>query len=239
MYRYIICFLMFCHPVFSENWQKVYLATYPRSGNHWARYLIEEASGIATSSIYCDFDPPHLPEIFPWGAYSPFQGYEGNRRYPHAGETVVIKTHQRSGLEHPDYSSAIRIVRNPVDSFYSLYVYACKNANIEPDYMIPREFLLRFITEWKIFHTFWNLKRNVLTIKYEDMLEDPKHYLELMLKKCGYDYSEETLLSAVIKYPAEGKPFKHIAHFSSQDLLLIKSQLRNLIRLFGYEIPLK
>src|SRR5690348_10906431 len=79
-----------------EDWSKrVYLATYPRSGNHWVRYLIEEITHIATSSVYCDgdADKSHLGKPFPWGGYCPKYGYEGKCRYPTPDDIVVVKTH--------------------------------------------------------------------------------------------------------------------------------------------------
>lgn len=77
-------------PRFTQDWRRAYLATYPRSGNHWTRYLIEEASGIATSSIYVDRIPQHLKRKFPWGGYCPHRGYEGNRRYPKKSDIDLV-----------------------------------------------------------------------------------------------------------------------------------------------------
>lgn len=76
MYKIALLFILFkitfihAEEVQTKNWQhRVYLASYPRSGNHWLRYLIEEAKGIATSSVYQDPDPPHLDQVFPWGTF--------------------------------------------------------------------------------------------------------------------------------------------------------------------------
>src|SRR5947209_1600022 len=101
----------------ARNWtSRVYLATYPRSGNHWMRYLIEEATGIATGSTNCDGDPPHLPDPFPWGGYAADHGYEGHCRYPQYGETVVIKTHSPAfdplPFDHLPYYRTVRVVRH-------------------------------------------------------------------------------------------------------------------------------
>ncbi len=61
----------------------IYLATFPRSGNHWVRYMLEELTGKVTGSVYCDQDHPvHSPIILPMGGYAPDFGYEGCREYP-------------------------------------------------------------------------------------------------------------------------------------------------------------
>src|SRR4051812_11514770 len=92
---FLLClfFLTIFQLGFSEQWTRVYLATYPRSGNHWIRYLVEEASHIATSSVYRDPDPLHLKRIFPWGGYCCHHGYEGQCRYPTKKDCVLVKTH--------------------------------------------------------------------------------------------------------------------------------------------------
>src|SRR5690349_14416639 len=101
MKRLVLCGLLFCvlslcmavESVASE-WKRVYLATYPKSGNHWMRFLIEEVTGVATGSVYCDQNQPaHMPAPFAWGGYSTPHGYTGKRRYPTKRDIVVIKTH--------------------------------------------------------------------------------------------------------------------------------------------------
>lgn len=95
-----IYFLLFFNVLFlnssclEADWENlVYLATYPRSGNHWMRYLIEEATGIATGADHIDPDPPHNPKRYPWGGFCPDGGYSKTRRYPEKDEIYVVKTH--------------------------------------------------------------------------------------------------------------------------------------------------
>src|SRR5437868_3632292 len=90
----LIFFFCVCQSMlFGEEWNVVYLASFPRSGNHWVRFLVEEATHIATSSVYRDQDFPHLKNIFPWGGYSTDQGYDGHCRYPTNDDPVLLKTH--------------------------------------------------------------------------------------------------------------------------------------------------
>ena len=73
-FSFLLLVLLICFgvqgKVTADNWKRAYLVTFPRSGNHWMRYLIEEATQIATGSVYQDMDRPvHLERIFPWGGY--------------------------------------------------------------------------------------------------------------------------------------------------------------------------
>ena len=220
---------------------RVYLATYPRSGNHWMRYLIEEATHIATSSVYPDPEPKHLPDPFPWGAYCAPFGYEGECRYPEPGEPVVVKTHYPALDEKPgDFrvsAQTIRVVRHPVDSIYSWYVYKCKRQGQVVQDRIPNHLLVKMIAQWKKFQKYWDQSPNVLTFRYEDLLKQPKKHLKMTLDACGYAYTQEDVNRAISKHPPEGHELKHVAHYTHADLKLIKKELSGLMRKYGYTTP--
>ncbi len=111
--------------LFGDEWNKVYLVSFPRSGNHWVRFLVEEATHIATSSVYRDSDFPHLQNIFPWGGYCTDHGYDGLCRYPTKEDPVLLKTHYPffSKIVDPNRKYAICLIRHPIDVFWSFYVY--------------------------------------------------------------------------------------------------------------------
>lgn len=220
----------------AADWNRVYLATYPRSGNHWMRYLIEETTHIATGSTYCDRDPLHLAKRFPWGGFSANHGYEGQCRYPNKKDIVVIKTHfpaTGSNTELLPYKKIIRIVRHPVDSIYSTFVF--RKHNIPES--IPRENLVRIVKRWKNFQNYWNKQDDVYTFRYEDFLKKPKKTLWQVLKTIGYQFSNQDLNRAVEKHPPLGSELKHLHYFSQSDLEFIQSELQELMDQFGYEIP--
>lgn len=119
----------------ADEWQRVYMATYPRSGNHWLRNLIEEATHIATSSVYIDSDGgandvKHLDTPFPWGGYAAPKGCIGHCRYADKNDIVVIKTHYPSFSAVPfdlqPSLKTIRIVRHPIDSICSFFLLGKK-----------------------------------------------------------------------------------------------------------------
>jgi len=72
------------------------LASYPRSGNTWVRFLLEKAVGELCGSIYKD------------------------RIMPRGGEGIAIKTH---ALDSDKYDRAILVVRNPFDVIESYFFW--------------------------------------------------------------------------------------------------------------------
>lgn len=227
----------------AKSWShRVYLATFPRSGNHWMRYLLEEATGIVTSSVYTDCCVPHLSTPFPWGAYCCDHGYEGRSRYPDQGEIFVVKTHFpsncRSWFDRLPYSKAVRIIRHPVDSFYSFYLLKQSLDGKSAEYWMPKEELKNLIRRWRRFQEFWDFEDCVFTIRYEDLYLDPLANLTKVLAHMGYCISQDDIKRAVEKYPPVGGLFKHFHHFTREDLALIQSELGDLIELYGYEAEL-
>jgi Sulfotransferase domain len=217
------------------KWEnRVYLATYPRSGNHWMRFLIEEATHITTSSVYKDMDPPHLDTIFPWGGYCCEGGYEGRCRYPLEGEIAVIKNHyptfRGSRFENLPYKKAVRVVRHPLDSFYSYYRYA--NLSIEEE--IPSQAINYYISSWIRFQSHWDQAENVLTVRYEDLCRKPFESLKEILTYMGYTVSDEDIRRAINKYPPEAVFLKSLSHFTRRDLLFIHKELSEHMVRYGY-----
>lgn len=224
-----------------KEWTRVYLASFPRSGNHWVRYLVEEATHVATSSVYCDPDPQHLLKPFPWGGYCCDHGYEGNCRYPSPDDCVVVKTHfpsrnKPSEFDKLPHIKCIRIVRNPVDCIYSKYVRYVENNHLELALKVPTEFVLKSIEQWSRFQHHWNKQKKVVTIRYEDMLKDPKKKLKKILKYITSEVTQEDIERSVEKYPPQGYELKHLDKFNASDLELMEGELSDLLKQFGYTV---
>lgn len=225
----------------AKKWKKrVYLATYPRSGNHWLRYLIEAATYQATSSVYRDPDPRHLSKIFPWGGYCCKHGYGGNCYYPQKGDMVVVKTHfpiiQASQFDKLTYTKTIRIVRHPLDAIYSFYIWMQNYQRLLPENKIPREILLKYMQSWLRFQQFWDDSENVLTIRYEDLYNNPAYYLRKIFEYIDVQVSQEAIERAVAKHPSVGGLFKHHSHYTSEDLSIIQEMLGSQMKIYGYEL---
>ena len=180
----------------------------------------------------------HLSKPFPWGGYCCKNGYEGTRRYPTKKDLVVIKTHYPAhGKSHCDLAKSIktiRLIRHPVDSFYSYYQYEKKAAKGN----VPIIFLQRYIRSWRQFQEYWNKQENVMTFFYEDLLENPIEIFKEMMEAIGFLHTQEDIERAVNRYPSKGKMCKHLDKFRKKDLLLIQKELSDLLEMYGYEIPL-
>lgn len=228
-----------------ENWDQIYLATFPRSGNHWMRFLIEEATHIATSSSYCDFggihmcdsNANHMSILFPWGGYCVQNGYSGKCRYPIEGEPAVIKTHfpfyEKQPHESETHTKTIVIIRNPIDTFYSHYIYMYPDQKSE---IISLSQIRAHVSQWKNFYNYWKDQPGILLLRYEDMLENPHEILRKTLNYIGYTVSEEDLLRAVQNYPPLGTIGKHMPFYSHEALEWMEKELSDLLDEFKYRL---
>lgn len=232
--------LAFCSvsTVNADRWKRVYLASYPRSGNHWVRHLVEEATHIATSSVYCDQDPPHLFSAFPWGGHCCKNGYKGNCRYPSPHDFILLKTHFPAKSARPfDLQTSIktiRIVRHPIDAFYSYYIYSHKGKN--PADSIPSHIVERYMKSWRHFQNYWNTQPKVATYRYEDLMKNPKKYLKKILKRIGYSFDEADIDRAISKFPPTGSLLKHRYKYRLKDVMIIREELKDLMAQFDYKL---
>jgi len=92
-----------------KNSPKTMLASFPRSGNSYTRWMVESLSGFQTSSVYCD----------------------GHLKKSLKGEcdkslTYLVKTHYPTiqKLKPPNVKRALILVRNPFDTILSFYHYS-------------------------------------------------------------------------------------------------------------------
>jgi hypothetical protein len=223
----------------AEDWDKrVYLATYPKSGNHWMRYLIEEATRISTSSVYRDMDTgrPHLKIPFTWG-YSPGHGFKGNCRYPRKNDIYVMKTHfpamkPSKHFDNLPYIKVIRIIRHPVDSLHSFY-----SLSGDPAIRKPKAKIKDFVQTFRKFQEYWDKQPNVVTIRYEDLYNSPHAQLSKVLKAAGYVVREQDVERAVANHPPQGGTMKYLQHYHSKDLMQISDELSDIMEKYHYTIP--
>jgi hypothetical protein len=132
------------------------------------------------------------------------------------------------------FIKAIRIVRHPIDSLYSFYLFGIKSKSYTS--RMPRELLKKRINTWKKFHEYWDRQDNVVTVRYEDLLSEPCSVLKMILEQMGYAVTDEMVNRAVEKYPPHGNPLKHMNRFEREDLNLIQSELGEWMKQFNYSI---
>ncbi|CBY38547.1 unnamed protein product [Oikopleura dioica] len=81
------------------QFKKVMLASFPGSGNTWARYVIERATGFFTGAVAND------SSLFNGGFLGEFEDQD-------AGTTILVKAHRN--IKEQD--GAVLLIRNPYDA---------------------------------------------------------------------------------------------------------------------------
>lgn len=241
--RLIFIFCIVQSLLCADEWNTVYLASFPRSGNHWVRFLVEEATHIATGSVYRDRDFPHLKNMFSWGGYCTDHGYEGLCRYPTQDDPVLIKTHYPFLPRKIDPSPklAICLIRHPIDAFWSFYTYReemhnkmRKKRKRKTDGKMNQASLIEFIEGWRKFYEFWESQPGVLFIRYEDLQTDTGLYLSHILQTAGFSFDQMDIERAIAKYPPQGAPLKHTDCYDAESLEKIKTELADILTKYNY-----
>ena len=178
----------------------VFLVSYPRSGNTWARFLIGNLIYQDEPVTFANIEL-RLPEIY-------FNPDHALRRLP---RPRILKSHE---CFQPQYRRVIYIVRDPRDVAVSFYHHNIKAGNIADDYPIA-DFVPRFINaefdakwgSWADHVLSWlRLRLNApgfILLRYETMKQQPEAELARLaafLRNCSFrriDTSHEKLQRAV------------------------------------------
>jgi hypothetical protein len=149
--------------------KRIALASYPRSGNTWLRFMIEQATGQPSGSVYQD-------RILRRGA-----------------EGVVIKTHK---LDSDQYTAAIHLLRNPFDAVESRFHW---KAEINPEESLAwGEHILKASEQWRDHTIHWlNAACPVYRIRYEDLHQDTAGQLRALLRWLKYDLPDARIAEVV------------------------------------------
>lgn len=149
--------------------KRVALASFLPSGNTWLRFMIEQATGKPSGSVYQD------------------------RVLPHGKEGVVIKTHR---LDSVQYTHAIHLVRNPFDAIESYFHYKKEIAG-ETD-LTWDEHVKQSVQRWRAHTEHWLEARcSVYRVRYEDLRKDTVNELKELLLWLGHDLPLEKLVRVV------------------------------------------
>lgn len=180
----------------------VWIASYPRSGNTWMRYLmheyvlgpVESTAQLNRAIGWVNHIPPDDPSV-----QAPQQA-------------LFVKTHRVCGPDHPmiqNTSALIYLVRHPKDVVKSAYnwgklKYPKKNALFTPK-MYTREFISFGGAESWIREGFGQMEQNVrswlhaasqipsVVVRYEDLTSDPAGCLREIIAMLGQEPDEQKI----------------------------------------------
>lgn len=183
---------------FQGNANDIFLTSYPKSGNTWARFLLANALEYPNNADFTRIESL-IPDIYKT-KYSEIDKTNGPR---------IIKSHEPFSWF---YRKVIYIVRDPRDVLISYYYHQKKMRKIE-DSTTLEDYAKEFLTNPVPFGTWaqnvgsWLGARrgteDFLLLRYEDMLEQPEESLEKMLSLLDEKISDEAIAEAVSRSDAD------------------------------------
>lgn len=168
---------------------RVALASFPRSGNTWLRFVLEAATGELTGNA----------------------SEQTARVLPRGKDGIVIKTHRRDAHR---YTRAIHLVRNPfdvVDSFYDWRVsLGWRGRRGEESW---DDFLRRIVPLWALHTRHWlDSSTPTVLVRYEDCLQEPAQQFDSILRWLNRPVTADKLRSAI-----EATSFKELKRKQSAE----------------------
>ena len=169
----------------------VFVASYPRSGNTWLRFMLYEILVGESSS----FKNVHqlVPDIGQQDQALPVLAQSGR----------LIKTHE---AYRPQYKKAIYLVRDARDVALSEFAYQ-KALGLVPDDF--EKYLQRFLRgevnpfgSWVAHVNSWikasdEKRANILLVRYDEMRRGPEESLAAMMEFLGMPVQRETIQRAI------------------------------------------
>ncbi|XP_037049867.1 WSCD family member AGAP003962 [Bradysia coprophila] len=168
------------------------LASFPGSGNTWLRYLLQQATGIYTGSVYKDFGL--LKSGFP--AENIFNS-----------SVLIVKTHEWGPNAWEHFGKAILLVRDPDKAIIAEFNrqsgghvgFASPDRYKRTKGRYWQQFVTNKLWAWEQMNLQWarNFTGEVEIIYYDDLVEDVEVVLRQALKFIKFPINEELLNCAL------------------------------------------
>ncbi len=159
-----------------------WLASYPRSGNHFFRYIVESRYNIATWDKY---KTPHKSHQY-------FEHIKSIESAINADIPVLMKTHD---LAYENKYPAIYLVRDGRDSLVSYTHYTLNFLRKQADKITPqifRDTLLELMLEtrspfgtWAENVLSWTARSKTYVVRFEDLVRNPSQVVDNALAAIG------------------------------------------------------
>jgi hypothetical protein len=177
----------------------IFLVSYPKSGNTWARFLV---ANIARPDGKVDFS--NVNHIIPDPEITTY------REFTRVPQPRIIKSHQ---YFDPRYQRVIYIVRDPRDVALSQYHFQRKRKLLADDFPLS-QFVDRFLAgqtcsygSWGENVTSWLATRyhqpGFLLLRYEDMLANTNHEVARVVEFLGLNVTARQIADAVERSSAD------------------------------------
>jgi Sulfotransferase domain len=169
-----------------------FIASYPRSGNTWTRFLIANLMHPEKPATFANIE-----------TIIPDATALSSRELKRICRPRVIKTHE---YFEPRYRRVIYLVRDPRDVVLSLYNFRRKYRSVDDSYSIERYVAERFLpgdldVSWSEHVGSWLGTRmshpGFLLVRYEDLLQDPTRGLSRLASFLGITADTEALAQAI------------------------------------------
>jgi hypothetical protein len=202
----------------------VFLVSYPRSGNTWARFLVGNLLNRSDPVTFANVER-RVPTIYAWPDRT-------LRSLPR-----ILKSHE---CFDPRYPRVIYILRDPRDVAVSLYYYLLKMRALRDGYSMD-DFVARFIKAdvvpyldrmgcWEDHVLSWLRLRmgkpGFLLIRYEDLVDNPAKELAKLALLLGVDPTPEIIERAVSACSAGN--MRSLETKQSKDWLLTKKSRQDI-----------
>jgi len=168
------------------------LASFPGSGNTWLRYLLQQATGVSTGSVYKDV--ALLKNGFP--AESVVNG-----------SVLAVKTHEWGPATRDMFTKAILLIRDPFDSILAEFNrrsgghvgHASQEKFNRDKGRFWQDFVINKAKDWEAMNTDWieNFPGPLLVILYSDLINKVEEQLRRTLDFLSVSVTKEQMECAM------------------------------------------
>lgn len=170
------------------------LASFPGSGNTWLRYLLQQATGILTGSVYKDYGL--LKSGFPAESIA-------------NSSVLIVKTHEWGSHVWTKFGKAVLLVRDPAKAILAEFNrqsgghvgFASPDRYKRTKGKYWMKFVQTKLHAWEQTNLSWglNFSKPVLIIYYDELVDNVEKALRDILKFIEYPINEELLRCAIMR----------------------------------------
>lgn len=181
------------------SWSRTFviLASFPKSGNTWFRFVVANIVSGRLSGERIDFGT--LEKYAPVIKKDRFV----RKCLLESNTPTFLKTHFHNTPLFGFYDAVV-IYRNPEDVFRSFFLY------VKSEHGVSFEDLSSLINDsrlgidnWKGFHQSWLSRPNCIFVSYDDLIKRPFEGFNTIFDLLGYSVTEQELSAAIAKSSKE------------------------------------